>query len=306
MKKSSLFNFVVCCAIMFGAPAVASEEMSLKDRYRQALQLLENDATAASLELVRLCSESYARACARAGYHALKGIGVEQNSAKAIAFYQKAIRDGHSASLTSLGKVHLQRGEYEEAIQAFSKGSDAEDTRASATLAWAHATNRLGPLSKPELGFATLLDTAQKGQRDAELLLLDALSKTPGKKPNVDDILNALHKRWGDGDAKAAGALLRYYRLVGHERGAREVRSKFFATQGLRDKIRVEERLYLASERQPKNFWVTSERLVRSAPNSFLLERSGFPRRSTRMPMSGLCKRNSGLWGARLLSGHSL
>ena len=181
MKMSSLFNSVVCCAIMFGAPAVASEEMSLKDRYRQALQLLENDATAASLELVRLCSESYARACARAGYHALKGIGVEQNSAKAIAFYQKAILDGHSASLTSLGKVHLQRGAYEEAIQTFSKGSDADDPRASATLAWAHATNRLGDSSKPELGFATLLDTTQKGQRDAELLLLDALSKTPGK-----------------------------------------------------------------------------------------------------------------------------
>lgn len=267
MKKTSLVNTTACIVFLFGAHEVACEEAPAKDRFRQAIQILDSDASSANFELVNLCSESYARACARAGYHALKGIGVEQDTTKAIEFYRHAVRGGHHASSTSLGKVHLQRGEYEMAIEALSKAADADDARARATLAWAHATNRLGALSRPESGFATLLETAQLGQRDAELLLLDAWSKARVKDSNVDGILIALHKRWVGGDAKAAEVLLRYYRLVGHKRGTPLVRSELLATQGLRDKIRVEEGLYLASVDDPNDFWERSEQLVRGAPN---------------------------------------
>lgn len=268
MKRTLLVKSAIFAAITLGAHAAgANETKPPKERYRQAMHVLDSDARGAMTDLTALCSEGYARACDRAGYLTFKGIGAAQDTGAALAFYQKAIDAGRTGSLVSMGKVLLTSGAHQKAIEALTQAAAAGHEKADATLAWAHATKRLGDLSDATLGVPVLRKMAQSKQRDAELYLLDALSRAKDKRTQVDHVLDNLQARWTDGDSKAAEALLRYYRMVGHKNGTLELRAALLETPGLRDKIRVEEALYLSSVRKPGSFWTDSEQLVGGAPD---------------------------------------
>lgn len=269
MRQLSVIRTILVIAATLGAytPTI-SNAATAKQRYEIAMQSLANDASLTVSQLTSLCAERYGRACNRAGYLAQKGIGSKQDRALARTYYLTAIEAGHIKSFISLGKLHLEIGEYTNAIEAFEKAANAGLVKGAATLAWAHVTKRLGQFSEQEFGWKTLSKLAQTGQRDAEILLLDAVWRTKDKATSVDAIIEALHARWQDGDAKAAEALSRYFRIVGHSIGTLAVRSALLQTKGLRDKIRIEEELYLAEERYPENFWSRSEELVRDAPRN--------------------------------------
>ncbi len=267
-----MFHMLKCLAVSCFAGGVidlpqAHAEATPKALYKEAMASLEDAPKEAIGILQSICTHGYARACDRLGYFSFKGIGGDQDTAQAIAYYSQAVQLGQSKSLVSLGKVQLASQDYEAAQQNLIAASAHGLQQGNAVLAWAHATGRLGPLSDPRLGFPALIDLAQADSRDGQMLLLDALTRDLSQRVDVTDTLTQLHARRADGDAKAAEALLKYYRVVGHPRGTLAVRSKLLQTEGMRAKVQVEEGLYLARDQNPAQFWRTSEKIVRAAPN---------------------------------------
>lgn len=259
--------FVVCSAF-FPQPANANEaELKLKQRFSQAMAIMTKQPEDAAIIMQGLASDGYGRAMDRLGFFYLKGIGVTEDLKLSIAYYNQAVAAGNAKSLVSLGKAYMILGDAERAISAFTRGIDAGVPKAGVTLAWAHATGRLGALSKPAIGILELTERAEEGDCDAQVLLLAAQIAHPSKRFVHDGFLDRLHERVLNGDSKAAEGLLRYYRIFNHERGTVEVRAALLKTPGLRAKTSVEEGLYLASELEPQRFWIKSEELVRTAPN---------------------------------------
>ncbi|MCH2069118.1 hypothetical protein [Shimia sp.] len=267
-----MLHMLKCLALGCVAGGVVSlpqahAEVSPKALYNEAMASLSDAPKEAIRTLQSICTDGYARACDRLGYFRFKGIGGNQDTAQAIAYYDKAVELGQSKSLVSLGKVQLSSQDYEAAQQSLLAASALGLQQGEAVLAWAHATGRLGPLSDPHLGIPTLVKLAKADSRDGQMLLLDALTRDLSQRVDVTDTLDQLHKRHADGDAKAAEALLKYYRVVGHARGTLATRDRLLQTEGLRAKIQVEEGLYLARDQNPAQFWRASEEIVRAAPN---------------------------------------
>ncbi|WP_299428176.1 hypothetical protein [uncultured Shimia sp.] len=261
-----------CLAVSFAASGVVDLPQALaegtpKERYKEAMASLADAPKEAISTLQLICTTGYARACDRLGYFSFKGIEIDQDTAQAISYYSQAVQLGQSKSLVSLGKVQLSSHNYEAAQRSLLAASAQGLQKGDAVLAWAHATGRLGPLSDPRLGFPALVGLATAGSRDGQMLLLDALTRDLSQRVDVTDTLDQLHTRHADGDAKAAEALLKYYRVVGHARGTLAARDRLLQTEGLRAKIQVEEGLYLARDQNPAQFWLASEEIVRAAPN---------------------------------------
>lgn len=239
---------------------------SQKQRYADALSLQTSDPDQMIASLELLAGEGYVRATDRLAYFAFKGVGRAQNIDASIRLYEQAISSGRTSSLVSLGKVFLTIGAYRDAIEALEKASNLDHKKADAVLAWAHATGRLGQFSNLRKGQETLVRLAASDMRDAQMYLLDAAVRTRYVPARIDDILDRLHARQLEGDAKAAEALLRFYRARPHPHGTPATRKRLIMTKGVREKVRVEEGLYLARDLQPRHFWTASQELVKSAP----------------------------------------
>lgn len=245
-------------------PALAGD--TFKQRYAAAMALQADAPDQAAAELRVLAEAGYARASERLAYASFKGLGVPRDVDAAIGYYLQAIEAGRMSARVSLGKVYLGNAQPREARDMLRQAARDGDMRAGATLAWAHASGRLGELSQKARGLATLRDLAARDQRDAQMFMLDVLARRPEIAAQSDAVINRLHERYETGDAKAAEALLRYYRMRGHPRGTLEMRAELLQAPKIRDKIRIEEGLYLARDRQPGRFWPLSEELVRTAP----------------------------------------
>lgn len=253
-------------ALLVQPLGTAAAAQTDKQRFAAAMAQHATDPQHAIATLQALSAAGYGRASDRLGYFSLTGRGMPQDTDAAIAYYQRAVADGRSASLMSLGKVYMRVGQHQQAIDTLAQAGDAGHIKAAAVLAWAHATGRLGPLSQPTAGLEQLVTLSTSGLREAEMYLLDAAARQNQRPRTLETVLDALHTRHEAGDAKAAEALLRYYRAQRHPRGTLAMRQSLLQTAGLRDKIRVEEGLYLARDANPARFWLLSEDLVASAP----------------------------------------
>ncbi len=264
--KFSLYPLILAVLV---SPAYAeSAKLTQKQKFAQAVSY-QADAPERTVELLQeLAKDGNTRAMDRLAYLTFKGLGTEQNTAKSIELYQKAITNQRTSSLVSLGKVYMSVGKPTLALKTLHQASQSGHEKADSILAWAHATGRFGDLSKGAEGFVRLRELAGADNRDAQMYLLDASARRNKTPPNISEVIARLHDRHDDGDVKAAEALLRYYRLQNHPRGTLNTRAALLKTPDLREKIRVEEGLHLAAVLHPKKFWTLSESLVQSAPES--------------------------------------
>jgi len=261
-----LVGAALAFAICAQGGAAEQTGLTVKERYAHAMSL-QAEAPERTVELLHaLADEGDARALDRLAYFTFKGVGTEKDVAGAIELYRDAVDAGRSSSLVSLGKVYMTEGAHEMAIETLLQASAAGHIKADAVLAWANATGRLGEFSEKDAGFETLAVLANDDLREAQMYLLDAAARNQKTPDNIAFVLDRLHARHQEGDAKAAEALLRFYRMRRHVRGSLTVRADLLTTDGLRDKIRIEEGLYLAAEQEPQRFWVRSEALVQAAP----------------------------------------
>ncbi len=235
--------------------------------YEAAMALKEDAPSQAAQALRALSGEGCGRATGRLAYFQLNGIGLDEDPDAALALYSQAVEQGQTNALVTLSKLHMRRGAPETARVLLDLALDEGVRNAPAVHAWAHATKRLGAASDPEQGWQDLAHLAEAGDRTAELSFLAALTKEPRRKAKVDQVLQQLHDRVAEGDAKSAETLLRFYRIRGHSRGTVAVREALLTTPGIRDKIKVEEGLYIALLLRPRHFWTEAETIVRSAPN---------------------------------------
>ncbi|MEM1078147.1 MAG: SEL1-like repeat protein [Pseudomonadota bacterium] len=258
------------CAGLAGGGALAETGATLKAlkaRYSEAMALRTEAPVEAVAAMTALAEAGYPRAIDRLAYFHSKGQGVPQDLVRARALYAQAVAAGYDRSLIPLGKIALSLGEVELAQESLERAVAAGLEKAAPVLAWAHATERLGAGSDPARGLADLRVLAALDSRDAQVFLLAGLLKQPDAPGAKAKVLAQLETRAVDGDAKAAEGLLRYYRLRGLGSETTQTRAALLETPGIRAKIRVEEGLYLAVERQPERFWLTSEDLLRDAPN---------------------------------------
>ncbi len=273
MKKlfTTPFLTLTLCAALSGAGALADTDAETrklhKARYSEAMALRETAPDAAATAIRALAEAGYPRAMDRLAYFHTKGHGVPLDLGAAQALYAQAIAAGYDRSLVSLGKLALKTGDLalaEDSLeQAIAQGLDS----AAPVLSWAHATERLGARSDPARGLATLRALAAQDSRDAQIFLLAGLLKQPQEPGATEAVLARLETRAAEGDAKAAEGLLRYYRLRGLGAETARTRAALLETPGMRAKIRIEEGLYLAVEREPARFWLASEALLQEAPN---------------------------------------
>lgn len=264
--RKSLLIASFTLALQSVAPCAWADTLTQKQRYSQAMSYQASDIEHTLTQLRALGDEGYARAVDRLAYFTFKGVGVDKDVDAAIALYKSAVAAGRTASLVSLGKVYLTEKRYQEANDTLQMAADEGHDKAIPVLAWAHATRRLGPLSQPSLGYGALIDLAADDNRSGQFYLLDAATRLGLTPTNIDHVLDRLHTRLADGDAKAAESLARYYRMQPHPRGTVSVRASVLETHGIRDKIRIEEGLYLARDQRPGQFWTASQALVQSAP----------------------------------------
>lgn len=261
----------VFMSIAFLYPAFAKDSLN-KQRFAEGMEILDQQPEA-TLEIMHaLAAVGYPRAMERLGYFYLKGIGVEADLSTSVFFYQQAVDAGQTRTLISLGRVQILQGNFESALQALKRAVELDVPQAATYLAWAHATERFGKLSDTSSGIADLLLLSRNGDLRADIFLLEA-QVLHAKQLFIDDeVLNRLNREAEAGNPKVAEALLRYYRRSSSGGENTRVRAVLLKTPGIREKLALEEKIYLASELESKRFWLVSEELVRSA------SKEAFPR----------------------------
>lgn len=245
--------------------AYASETLTLKQRYDAAIDVVATDPEAGVQEMNLVAEEGYARAMDRMAYYYHKGIGVEVDNDRAVRLYQMAISEGREKSLISLGKTYIAIGEADAALEALDRAVSYKVSGALATRAWGHAAGGFGEKSRPDEGWQDLVALARSGDRTAELAATSLAAKGTRTLDAPDPILASLMEKSVGGDGSASEALLRYYRSVGHPEGSLERRAALLEHPNIRDKVAIDEGLYLASEAAPGRFNERAEKLVLTA-----------------------------------------
>lgn len=248
----------------------ADPPRDVRAQFAEAMALHASAPQDGIAALLALAQAGYGRALDRLAYFHLTGQSVPRDPHAARALYAEAVAAGHSRSLVSLAKVEMTLGAFAEAQTTLDLARAAGDARAEPTLAWAHATGRLGPRSDPAAGLARLRSLAAENNREAQLLLPAALISNPAAPGLSAPLRDRLEDRAAQGDARAAEALLRYLRLRADPTGTPEARVALLETPGLRPKIRIEEALHLAAVQQAHRFWRAAEEIVATAPPAVL------------------------------------
>ncbi|KNG93094.1 sel1 repeat family protein [Pseudaestuariivita atlantica] len=266
LKKTRIAALAVVVGLSCAPLWAAGDAPSQKQRFAAAMAQRASAPERMVAQLQALSDEGYARATDRLAYMTYKGIGTAQDIARSKVLFRAAVDAGRTSSLVSLGKILMSDGDHQDAITALEAAVREGHAKAAPVLAWAHATGRLGDLSNKARGFSDLEKLADEDVLAAQMYLLDAAARNNRRPGNLSSVLDRLHARHGDGNARAAEALLRYYRAQRHPRGSIRTRVALMQTEGLRDKIRIEEGLYLALAQRPEAFWTLSEDLVKDAP----------------------------------------
>ncbi|WP_147113975.1 tetratricopeptide repeat protein [Tateyamaria sp. syn59] len=265
--RKTLGLLLVCAQIGSAALAGTGAEPSHKELYAAVMLSVGAAPKEAFADLRALSDAGYARATDRLAYFHLKGIGTDADAEAAIALYQQAVEMGRNKSLVSLGKAHLSVGAFAEARETFERAAATGSDRATATLAWAHATGQLGAQSQRRDGWDTLNSLAKTDARHAQLLLLDALRREVRQSGDADWLIEQLVKRAANDDPKAAEVLLQYFWRHKNPSGTLELRQRLLSVPGIRAKVFNEEQLRLAHLTQAPRFWTVSEEMVGGLPS---------------------------------------
>ncbi|MFY0680503.1 MAG: SEL1-like repeat protein [Thalassovita sp.] len=241
---------------------------AFKEQLYAALDLQDSDPGQSLQRLSDLAAEGHPRAIERLAYFTLKGIGTPADIGQAITLYQRAVTLGHDRALVSLAKAQMSQGAHEAALRNLTQAVSKDVRGAEVNLLIAHAAKRLGPLSNPHTAWPELLTMANTGDYTAAMGALYAATKTKRKLLDDQQIVRLLTTHADDGNGKAAGALIRHYRLT-HVAPAKHVmdRVALLDHSDLSATTRTEEALHLAFVQRPSTFWTGSEKILRAAPS---------------------------------------
>lgn len=276
MRIGSGFCATVLALGVFCGPVLAasdeSEVLTPKARYMAAEGFRKAaDGDAAFAEMAGLAAEGYAPALEKLGYYHARGVGTEVDAAEAARFYEAAIASGRDKSRTGYAKLLVAEGRFAEALVQLQAAEVAGVASAAPVLAELHYFGKMGDLSEAALGKAGLERAAraghvrsmgivfQEGRKGASFAL-----EGPALQAGLAAVARSDHRNGG----RAAEALVKGLR---GDASAHDLRAEMLAHPLLREKVRVEEALWLASEQtRGRAFWRAADEIVADAdPASF-------------------------------------
>ena len=261
--------FVIAFTVMMICPApLNASSDAFKEQLYAALDLQDSDPDQSHQRLSDLAAANHPRAIERLAYFTLKGIGTPADLGQAITLYQRAVTLGHDRALVSLAKAQMSNNAHDAALSNLTRAVSQDVRGAEVNLLIAHAAKRLGPLSKPQAAWPELLAMANTGDYTAAMGALYAAAKTKRKLQDDQQIVHLLTIRAEEGNGKAAGALIRHFRLT-HVAPAKHVKDRvaLLDHSDLSATTRTEEALHLAFVQKPSTFWTGAEKILRAAPS---------------------------------------
>ncbi len=268
MRAGSGFGAaVLAVGLLVGPVAAASNEdaaLTPKARYVAAEGFRKvADGTAAFDAMAALASEGYAPALEKLGYYHSRGVGTAVDTAEAARFYEAAIASGRDKARTAYGKLLAREGRHVEALTQLQLAEAAGVSNAAPVLAEFHYFGKFGDLSETALGKAGLMEAAAGGHVRSMGIVFQEMKK--GAAFDVDGsalqaTLMAVAQSEDRDNGRAAEALVKGLR---GDAGAEEARRALLAHPTLREKVRVEEALWLAAETsRGRALWAALDEVV--------------------------------------------
>jgi hypothetical protein len=259
------------------AATVAEVGQSAKERYVAAEALRKGyagapDGAAAFAVMSGLAQEGYAPALEKLGYYHARGVGTVEDSEVAAELYRAAIAGGREKSRTAYAKLLMEIGQPDAALQQLETAVSADVASAALLLGEYHYKGKFGAAADAAFGHAEMTRFVAQGHvRSMGIVLLDMakgvqfdLDAVELQARLMDVARDATLKDGG----RAAEALVKALR---GDASAAALRNEMLAHPLLREKVRVEEALWLAQEqKQGRAFWAAADEIVDGAsPETF-------------------------------------
>ncbi len=223
----------------------------------------QNDPAAAFAAMTRLAESGYAPALDRMGYYFRTGIGSQENLRTARHWYEQAVAAGHPWSTASLARVEIKLGHGEAALKLLQAAEREGLPGTQRLLATAHVDRQLGKASDLILGRKMLESLAAQGDKNAarDLVVRSNWGRLTGQVSAA--AIGTVVQVGLEGDARSAEAALVYLSRVSDKREASlQTRAALADVQGVRDRVLSVERIRLAAEQTPRQFWTKVEAIL--------------------------------------------
>lgn len=163
-----------------------------------------------------LAADGHALSLRRLGDFASNGMFGTPNAEEAAANYRASAEAGMTFSWLLLARLELERGNTEQAIDAYARANGEGLSMAGAELARLHFLEELGPSSDKEFGRNWLETEAESGNLAAatEAMILWERRSRRIDTLDIEGIVAMLDERMRAGDEAATVALARAYRVL--------------------------------------------------------------------------------------------
>ncbi|WP_299611567.1 hypothetical protein [uncultured Tateyamaria sp.] len=271
--------------LAFAGSAYAQDQRAKFDEIRSQE---EADPSAAFTAMVALAEEDFAPATDRVGYYFRHGIGTPIGLSEARAWYARAVSAGHSWSTASLARVEIELGNEEAALHLLRTAARTNRPGTRRLLATAHIDRTLGDPSDPELGRRMLEGMAGDGDTNAarDLIARFNWNRLDGQASHA--AVELVVRTGLGGDVRFAEAALVYLSRSG-DKSDRVIQTRALLADvpGMHDRILSPERIRLAADTRPDQFWqaveevlvnTESENYARTASTAFWINKNAWVR----------------------------
>jgi TPR repeat protein len=140
-----------------------------------------------------------------------RGVAVEPDIENAVTWYRRAAENGFRAAIYEVGRLHYQKGEYDEAVEFFREAVAAGEPKAKTFLGVAYKRGH-GVEADPLKALELYREAADEGDIEAFRYLAECYEEGIGVKPDLSKMQRYLKRGCERGDGRACALLAeRYY-----------------------------------------------------------------------------------------------
>lgn len=256
-------KLIVCALVLFLGITDISHAQDQRAQVKTIIAQERSSPGAAFDAMMQLAGRGYAPALDRVGYYFRHGIGTQQDLERAGHWYAQAVAAGHLWSSASLARVHIALEQGDAAYELLQTAVAENRPGTRRLLATAHIDQQLGAASNPDLGRHMLEAMAEHGNSKAARDLVARINWGRLPTPASDIAVSLIVQSGLEGEVKFAETALTYLSRSGKKRAdVIETRALLVDTPGLRDQIASVERIRLAADQTPRQFWTKVEQVL--------------------------------------------
>ncbi|MGP6088793.1 hypothetical protein [Antarctobacter jejuensis] len=245
-----------------------------RDAGFQAIMALSGTAPDQALtQMIALAETGDPKAQQQVGTFYRQGTGTSVDLPLAKLWYERAVAGGRDYALAPLARTEAALGNGEAAYALLHSAIEKGMPGAERQLGFAHIDKQLGRRSDPSRGLNILMGLIDGGDRVAArpLLLRYTWNRLPLPAPTRLVQMVEADGLAGDGPS-AEAALVYLTKAERFTRGSLDRRQALIAVEGIRESILASERMLLAADTLPTQFFREADRIIATTP------REEFPR----------------------------